>query len=95
MARAAGRLAEPVEVAVVALQWHLAARDVLTFLRMRELGRSPVLDGVAGVAQREAVVVIAVTIDAAVGLHRHTLGVACLAGDLPMLAGQRPAQNLG
>ena len=89
VARAAGRLAEAVQVARVARQRHLASRDVLALLRMHEGARDEVREHMAVVAVPEPIVLIAMAVDAAVGLHRDALRVALLAGDLRVRAGQR------
>src|SRR5450830_1526868 len=89
VARAAGRLAESVEMAGVALQLLVAVGHVRAFLRMLVGARDPRRELVAVVAVREAVVLVAVAVDAAVRLDRRALRVAGLAGDLRVLAHQR------
>src|SRR5665647_1046028 len=89
LARAAGGLAEPAEMAGVALQLLVAVGHVRTFLRMLVGARDPRREIVAGIAILEAVVLVAVAVDAAVRFDRRALRVAGLAGDLRVLAHQR------
>ncbi len=73
----------------VAGQRCFAARDVLALLGMHEGRGQPAAEPVAVDAVPEPVVLVAVAIHAAVGLNRHALGVAHLAGDLGVCADQR------
>src|SRR5450759_4393867 len=76
-------------MAGVALQLLVAVGHVRTFLRMLVGARDPRREIVAGIAILEAVVLVAVAVDAAVRFDRRALRVAGLAGDLRVLAHQR------
>jgi len=79
VARASGRLAEALKVTLGALQGLLAGGHMRPLLRVLEGARDEALQAVAGNAITQAVVLVAMAIDATVGLHADALGVARLA----------------
>ena len=89
MTRAAGRLAEAVEVTLVALQRLLAGGHVRPFLRVIEVGRDEMRQHVAAGTVLEAVVLVAVTVDAARGKLRRAVYVTLLAQYGRVCADQR------